>query len=220
MTGFIGTSLQLQSIITAHNQWLLKTGSIPYWATSVFSSTVTDLVLIHESVNSSASVVRWLTLHSWTLNYSYEWIRMNWVELSFMLRPTVSRPVSLGIKHPFGAYDQIFVTCVTVTVLILWGALSDERTGLSFIYAAGPCPRSLSLVRVPWDSQIWDFPFRRLLRLAGSRWRYSIPPPHGKSEWIQKWTLFYNSGRAEERPPPRTVCQLLSVFFSVAMKRA
>jgi hypothetical protein len=24
------------------------------------------------------------------------------------------------------------------------------------------------------------FPFRRLLRLAGLRWRYSIPPPHGK----------------------------------------
>jgi hypothetical protein len=28
-------------------------------------------------------------------------------------------------------------------------------------------------------SQIWDFPFRRLLRLAGSRERYSTPPPHG-----------------------------------------
>jgi hypothetical protein len=28
-------------------------------------------------------------------------------------------------------------------------------------------------------SQIWVFPFRRLLRLAGSRWRYSNPPPHG-----------------------------------------
>jgi hypothetical protein len=28
-------------------------------------------------------------------------------------------------------------------------------------------------------SHIRDFPFRRLLRLAGSRWRYSTPPPHG-----------------------------------------
>jgi hypothetical protein len=28
-------------------------------------------------------------------------------------------------------------------------------------------------------SQIWDFPFHRLLRLAGSRWRYSTLPPHG-----------------------------------------
>jgi hypothetical protein len=28
-------------------------------------------------------------------------------------------------------------------------------------------------------SQISDFPFRRLLRLARLRWRYSTPPPHG-----------------------------------------
>jgi hypothetical protein len=78
MIGFIGTSLQLQSIITAHNQWLSKTRSIPYWTTSVLSSAVTDFVLIYESVTSSASVVGWLTLHSWTFNYPYEWI----IELS------------------------------------------------------------------------------------------------------------------------------------------
>jgi hypothetical protein len=29
-------------------------------------------------------------------------------------------------------------------------------------------------------SQIRDFPFCRLLRLAGLRWRYSTPPSHGK----------------------------------------
>jgi hypothetical protein len=34
--------LQLQSIITAHNRWLSQTRSIPYWTTSVFSSTVTN----------------------------------------------------------------------------------------------------------------------------------------------------------------------------------
>jgi hypothetical protein len=37
--------------------------------------------------------------------------------------------------------------------LVLWGALSDERTSLSFVYAAGPCQRSLSRVRVTWDSR-------------------------------------------------------------------
>jgi hypothetical protein len=33
--------------------------------------------------------------------------------------------------------------------LVLWGAISDERTGLSFVYVAGPYQRSLSWARVP-----------------------------------------------------------------------
>jgi hypothetical protein len=33
-------------------------------------------------------------------------------------------------------------------------------------------------------SQIRDFPFCRLLRLAGLRWKYSTRPPHGK---VQTW---------------------------------
>jgi hypothetical protein len=42
MNGFTGTSLQLQSVMTAHNQWLSTTRSIPCWTTSVFPSTVTN----------------------------------------------------------------------------------------------------------------------------------------------------------------------------------
>jgi hypothetical protein len=47
----------------------------------------------------------------------------------------------------------------------------------------GPCPR----IYIPWEQggQVvppdTGFPFRRLLRLAGLRWRYATPPPHGLS---------------------------------------
>jgi hypothetical protein len=50
----------------------------------------------------------------------------------------------------WGSWPNVYFS-FTVTVLFLWGALSDERTGLSFIYAAGPLQRSLSRVRVPWN---------------------------------------------------------------------
>jgi hypothetical protein len=60
------------TVTTVHNQWLSKTRSIPNCTTSGFSSAVTDLVQIYESVASSVFVVRWLTLHSWTLSWTIE----------------------------------------------------------------------------------------------------------------------------------------------------
>jgi hypothetical protein len=48
------------------------------------------------------------------------------LSLSLMLRPTVSRPVCLGIEHPSAAYDQIFITVRRFRVC--WcGALSLMR---------------------------------------------------------------------------------------------
>jgi hypothetical protein len=101
-----------------------------------------------------------------------------------MLLPTVSRPVCLGIKHPSGAYDQI---CITVRQLrVRWCGADSLTRGwvcrLQFMLALAIAVILGSESRRTRDhillSQIRDFPFCRLLRLAGLRWRYSSPPPH------------------------------------------
>jgi hypothetical protein len=73
LIGFIKTSLKLQSIVKKKTQQsITKTRSIPYWTTSVFSSTVTDLVLIYKLVIVSGfrfSLVNIPQLNSQLLNW-------------------------------------------------------------------------------------------------------------------------------------------------------
>jgi hypothetical protein len=139
--------------------------------------------------------------------------RMSLPNLSLILRPTASRPVCLGIKLSSGAYDQNFIT--VRQLLLCWcGALSLTRGQV--------CPLQLLLVLASavifWSelsgtrdhilqSQIRDFPFCRLLRLAGLRWRYSTPPPHGdlSAFRINYVSPFITSGRTEYRSPRPTV---------------
>jgi hypothetical protein len=149
--------LQLQFFITAD-----KLNS--FWTTSVWRISLKNLSLI--------SV--------WSLLLEFE---PNLVES--MLRPTVSQPVFLGIKHPSWAYNQIVITVRQLRVC--WcGALSLTRGRvyrLQLLLALASAVilefQSLGTRDHILVSQIWDFPFCRLLRLVRLRWRYSTPPPHG-----------------------------------------
>jgi hypothetical protein len=114
------------------------------------------------------------------------------VKVKVMLRPTVSRPVCLGIKHPCRAYDQIFVAVWHLRGCSC-GALSLTRgrvCRLQLLLALASTIIFGSESRGTRDhillSLFRDYPFRRLLRLAGLRWRYSTPPPHGFSAfWLR-----------------------------------
>jgi hypothetical protein len=106
------------------------------------------------------------------------------LNLSLMLWPTVSWPVCLGIKHPSGVYDQIFITVKQLRVC--WcGTLSLTRErichlqlllalAITVIFGSKSCATHYILL-----SQIRDLAFHRLIQVAGLLWKYSILPPHG-----------------------------------------
>jgi hypothetical protein len=74
--------------------------------------------------------------------------------------------VSLGVEPPSGAHDQIFITLWQLRSCFC-GAPSLSR--MSFVYAAGPCRRSLFRVRVPWNS-------RPYFTVSDLRLSFSSPP--------------------------------------------
>jgi hypothetical protein len=67
------------------------------------------------------------------------------VQVQVTLRRTVSQSVSLGVEPHLGPMTR-YLLLFGIYGLVLWGALSDERTCLPFVYAAGPCQCSLSRV--------------------------------------------------------------------------
>jgi hypothetical protein len=117
------------------------------------------------------------------------WPTEFWSELSLslilILRQTVSRPVCLGILHPHGVYDQIFITvrqlrvCWCGALSLTGGRVSPLQLLLALASAVILRSESRGTRGHMLLSQIQDFPFRRPLRLTGFRWRYSTPPPRG-----------------------------------------
>jgi hypothetical protein len=143
MIGFIGTSLKLQSHTRAHalNSYL------------------------------TASVLR-ITMKKFSLLPEYRaglYYYSNWDGL--ILRPTVSRLVSLGIKLGLTTRFLIFWQLQVCWYGVL--SLTRGRVCLQLLLALANAVILRSESRGTCDhillSQTWDFLFRRLLRLANIR---------------------------------------------------
>jgi hypothetical protein len=113
-----------------------------------------------------------LTLRVLSCTVNWNWSR---VGVKVALRLTVGQSVSLGVEPTLWQLRSSFCGAPSQTrgrICLLYKLLV-----LASVFLFGS--ESLGTRDHILQSHIRDFPFRRLLRLAGSRWRYSTPPPHG-----------------------------------------
>jgi hypothetical protein len=84
---------------------------------------------------------------------------------NLLLLVGLARAIPLGSESR-GTQDHILLSQFLRLPLQSWGP--------------GPCIYIPQEEGAPDMHPVTGFPFRRLLRLSGLRWRYSHPPPHGK----------------------------------------
>jgi hypothetical protein len=115
------------------------------------------VMTVHKSLSDTLS-----SSSDWTLHWDYSDLQLNWTDSFNSHSDVKSKSKShcdwwsvnqlVLVSSPiWGLWPDIYYS-LTVTVLFLWGALYDKRTGLSFVYAAGSRQHSLSWVRVPSHS--------------------------------------------------------------------
>jgi hypothetical protein len=138
--------------------------------------------LIQLVTNSSKITTDTLSYFS-TRDFFSKWLLKSWV-MSLITTEGQSASLSWN-KAPTWGIRPDFYYCQTVAGLLMWGlSLTRGRVcRLQLLLALASANIFGSDFHGTRDhnllSQIRDFHFRRLLRLAGLRWRNSTPYPHG-----------------------------------------
>jgi hypothetical protein len=96
--------------------------------------------------NSCASVIKSCT------ELTLSWLISKWRSKSKLCYDRRSVGQSVLVWSTIWDLQPEFYYCQTLGGLLMWGAFSDERTGLSYTIAAGPRQRSHSWIWIPLDS--------------------------------------------------------------------
>jgi hypothetical protein len=146
------------------------------------------------------------------------------------MRLTVSQSVSLGVESHLGLMTRYLLLFDSYGLVYVGRPLWREAESVFCIYAAGPRQRSLSRVRVPWDS--WPYFTVSDLRLpfllpsttrrvtvevfdpASTRVNSNSPGYNFSARITQKTSFFYCCvrilcrGNVFTEPLPRNICCL------------
>jgi hypothetical protein len=118
--------------------WQFVTIITNQWLASFLTGLRASAPQLRRMTNDESMLARWTHSVLLLLNFL----------TNLMLRPTVSRPVLSWNKAPIWGVRPDCYYCQRVANFLMWGAISDERTNLSFTIVAGPPQRSHSRVRV------------------------------------------------------------------------
>jgi hypothetical protein len=179
VTGFI-KHLYTQRI-TASNYWAianLHTLQITRAHAKSSQSAFTSCFLVTDLNNGDSStyaniVTVWQISHNWLIVKSSLMTNSQLASLSW------NKALIWGLWPDFITVRQLRV-CWCGSLSLMRGRICRLHLlmVLSAVILGSESPETRDRILL---SQIRDFPFRRLLRLAGIRWWYSTPPPHGIS---------------------------------------
>jgi hypothetical protein len=146
----------------------------------------------------------------------YCWSKVK-VKVKVTLRLTASQSVSPGVEPHLGLMTGYLLHFDSYGLVFLgrpltrgWVCLLYMQLALASVVFLGS--ESFETRDRILLSQIWDFPFRRLLQLAGSRWRYSNPPSHGYAG-ARVTHCYIASGRTPQKT--RSLPLLLRILYAL-----